>query len=137
MLNKELVVKRLSKLREYVVLLEVLRKRPRKDFFNDPFVYGNVGRYLQLSIQCVIDICNHFLAAKDARGIDGYREIILLAGKAKTIPDKLAKKIASMAGLRNILVYDYLDIDRAKLYEIVQKNLGDFKKFAVCIAKSL
>jgi uncharacterized protein YutE (UPF0331/DUF86 family) len=57
-----LIAKRLSKLREYVSLLRILRNHPQEDFINDPFVIGNVERYLQLAIQAVLDICNHIVA---------------------------------------------------------------------------
>jgi len=57
-----LIAKRLGKLREYVSLLRMLRSRPLEDFIKDPFVIGNVERYLQLAIQVVLDICNHIVA---------------------------------------------------------------------------
>ena len=49
----------------------------------------------------------------------------------------VAAKIAPMAGLRNILVHDYLDIDREKLYDLLRTHLDDFKEFGRHIAKLL
>ena len=34
-----------------------------------------------------------------------------------------------MAGLRNILVHEYVDIDLTKIYEILHKHLDDFYNF--------
>jgi len=56
------VGKRLRKPREYVGLLRKLRGRPREEFIEDPFVIGNVERYLQLAIQVVLDISNRVVA---------------------------------------------------------------------------
>ena len=35
-----------------------------------------------------------------------------------------------MAGLRNILVHDYLEINLEHIYLLLQNNLIDFKQFA-------
>jgi hypothetical protein len=40
---------RLRKLREYVGLLRMLRSRSREEFIAEPFVIGNVERYLRRS----------------------------------------------------------------------------------------
>ena len=32
-----------------------------------------------------------------------------------------------MICFRNVLVYDYLDVDRRLVYEVVQQRLGDFE----------
>ena len=33
-----------------------------------------------------------------------------------------------MAGFRNILVHEYLEIDRRQVYKVMTSNLGDFEK---------
>jgi uncharacterized protein YutE (UPF0331/DUF86 family) len=32
-----------------------------------------------------------------------------------------------MIGFRNVLVHDYLDVDRKLVYEVMQERLGDFE----------
>ena len=137
MVKSEIIVKRLSKLDEYVRLLEHLREHSKDAIVNDPYVYGNVERYLQLAIQTVIDIGNHLLAEKKAREVNEYRDVLEKLGAEGIIPSQLAAKIAPMAGLRNILVHDYLDIDREKLYDLLRTHLDDFKEFGRHIAKLL
>lgn len=41
-----------------------------------------------------------------------------------------------MAGLRNILVHDYLDVDRGRIPTFVQDRLENFEEFAVQLAGS-
>jgi uncharacterized protein YutE (UPF0331/DUF86 family) len=50
---------------------------------------------------------------------------------------RLARKLTSMAGFRNILVHEYLEIDRRRVYRILQKELGDFDRFVTAITKLL
>lgn len=40
-----------------------------------------------------------------------------------------------MAGFRNILVHDYLKIDREIVYEVILNNLKDIEKFIKVIVE--
>ena len=130
LIDPEIVQKRLEKLDQYVGLLKKLSKQPLNRFISDPFVRGNVERYLQLAIQVCLDIGNHILADIKSKAPEEFRDIFILLGENKIIPDEFAKKIAPMAGLRNILVHDYLEVDSNKIYDILQKDLSDFREFA-------
>jgi len=132
-----LIAKRLGKLREYVGLLHILRKHPEEDFVRDPFVIGNVERYLQLALQTVLDICNHIVADDRLGSVEEYRDAIRLLGESGYLDPNLTQRLIPMAGLRNILVHDYLDVDRAKIYALLQNCLEDFERFAAQIGARL
>ena len=129
--------RRLVKLREYVRLLEILGKHSEEKFLKDPFLYGNAERYLQLSIQCLLDIGNHIVAEKKLGTPADYTEIIRILGNSGIIPNELVDRILPMAGLRNILVHDYLEIDRTQIYRMIREQLGNFEIFAAHIGKLL
>jgi uncharacterized protein YutE (UPF0331/DUF86 family) len=38
-----------------------------------------------------------------------------------------ARRLTAMAGFRNILVHEYLEIDRRKVYAVLKKDLGNSK----------
>jgi uncharacterized protein YutE (UPF0331/DUF86 family) len=132
-----LIAKRLSKLREYVSLLRILRERPQEEFIKDPFVIGSVERYLQLAIQVVLDICNHIVADDRLGLVEEYRDAIRLLGQGGYLDPDLTKRLIPMAGLRNILVHDYLEVDRERLRVLLQDCLEDFERFAIQIGKLL
>jgi uncharacterized protein YutE (UPF0331/DUF86 family) len=132
-----IVAKRLGRLREYVALLRKLRCRSREEFIQDPFVIGNVERYLQLAIQVVLDISNHIVADNRLGGVEEYRDAIRLLGENGYVEPDLAQRLMPMAGLRNVLVHDYLDVDRDRIYTFVQDRLEDFEAFAVQIGRLL
>ncbi len=132
-----LIAKRLRKLREYVGLLRILRGRPREEFIEDPFVIGNVERYLQLAIQVVLDICNHIVADDRLGAVEEYRDAIRLLGQSGYLQPDLVQRLAPMAGLRNILVHDYLDVDRVRIHALLQDCLEDFEQFATQIGQRL
>jgi len=137
LIDQDIIVKRLEKLNQYLQLLEQLGKKTEQQFVNDPFVHGNAERYLQLAIQTCLDIGNHILANRATKTPDEYRDIFILLGEHDLLPKTLAEKMAPMAGLRNILVHDYLDIDLKKLYLLLKNNLDDFRAFAKAISKKV
>ena len=135
MIDEEVIIKRLEKLNQYVQLLKELIKQPQNRFVSDAFVYGNAERYLQLAIQTCMDIGNHILANIKSKTPEEYRDIFILLGENEVISVELADKMAPWAGLRNILVHDYLDINLEKIYRMLQNNLSDFSQFAGEISK--
>lgn len=72
---------------------------------------------------------NHILASIGENQIEDYVDIIDKLGERGIIPSEFAKSIRGMAGLRNILVHEYVDLDLKKIYEILQNRLGDFYDF--------
>ena len=137
MVETLVITRRLIKLREYVGLLKTIRREPRERFTTDPLVYGNAERYLQLAIQCVLDIGNHILADRKLREPEEYRDIVKTLGDHSLISPDLTERLMPLVGLRNILVHDYLDIDRPRLYDALQAELEDLEEFAKQVAKLL
>ena len=56
MLDHEAITARLDKLNEYGKILRELQKVGKSEFVADYHVYGLAERYLQLSIECLLDI---------------------------------------------------------------------------------
>ena len=42
-----------------------------------------------------------------------------------------------MAGFRNVLVHEYLEIDRRRVFRAMRDDLGDFEKFIKAVSKLL
>ncbi|MEK7166148.1 MAG: HepT-like ribonuclease domain-containing protein, partial [Patescibacteria group bacterium] len=59
-----------------------------------------------------------------------YKEIALKLGEHKIMSKEFAEtKLVEMAKYRNRLVHFYAEISAEELYQIIQKNLGDFDIF--------
>lgn len=137
MVNPEILASRLARLREYLGYLRILRRYSADRFSKDHMIRASAERYLHLAIECCLDIGNHLIADRQLRKPEDYREIFLILGEGKFIPPAFAKRIAPMGGFRNILVHDYLRVDPRKVYEVLQKRLSDFDRFAGYMAKFL
>ncbi|MHA1758966.1 MAG: type VII toxin-antitoxin system HepT family RNase toxin [Promethearchaeota archaeon] len=137
MIDINVVNSRISKLREYLKILKELRSSNKDDFLKNYRLYGLAERYLHLSIECTLDIGNHIISKLDLKKPMTYQDVFLILGENSIIPMDFSKKIAKMAGFRNILVYGYFDIDTSIVYNHLKNNLEDFEKFIEYIIKYL
>ena len=136
MVDRYIVQARIAKIREYVALLRKIRRQANKaSFVKDPLIYGNAERYLQLAIQCVLDVSNHVVADMRLNLPSDNRELFEMLAKHKVISTALSKKLTAMAGFRNVLVHEYLEIDRHRVYNALENELGDFERFIRAISK--
>ena len=138
MVDRFVVDARIAKIREYVALLrKIYRQNEEKAFLKDPLVYGNAERYLQLAIQCVLDISNHIVADLRLNLPADNRELFEMLAEHKVLSKSLSARLTSMAGFRNILVHEYLEIDRKRVFGALKNDLGDFEKFIRAVSKLL
>jgi uncharacterized protein YutE (UPF0331/DUF86 family) len=84
------------------------------------------------SIQIVIDISCNLVAVHNLGNAQTYSDCIDILERFSMLDKPLAAKIKSMAGLRNILVHEYVKIDIEKLYQMLD-YLGDFREFAKAV----
>jgi len=136
-IEKTLVTTKLSKLREYQRFLKELRAVSLEDFTRDFKVRGAVERYLQVSIECVVDVGNEIISSLQLQRPERYRDIPFILAESKIFPKAFAETIASMIGFRNLLVHDYASINVSLVYEFLQERLPDFESFIRYIAKWL
>jgi len=132
-----LITEKLSRLKEYLGYLRVLRDTPLKTFETDFRTRGAAERYLHLAIESVIDIGNEIVSALQLRRPEQYRDIPYILADAGIIPSILATEIAKMIGFRNLLVHDYAAINRALEYEFLRTRLDDFEAYMKHIAEWL
>jgi len=138
LVDRYVVRARIAKIREYVALLRKIRRLAEEpQFVKDPLIYGNAERYLQLAIQAVLDVSNHIVADMKLSLPGDSRELFDLLAKHKVLPAPLSKRLVSMAGFRNVLVHEYLEIDRRRVYQVLKDDLGDFEKFIKAVSKLL
>ena len=119
----------MDRLRECLNKLEPFRDKPRDEFEKDPYLRDIVERNLEVAIQCCIDMTHRIISIEEAVKPTDYYEGFIILGQLKVLPIEFSKKIASMAGFRNILVHEYVGIDWDEVYRNLQ-SLSDLNKFA-------
>ncbi|MEA4825342.1 MAG: DUF86 domain-containing protein [Clostridium sp.] len=135
MVKREIVISRVDKLKEYLGYLKSIKQYSKEEYINNPMIYGSSERFLHLAIECVIDIGNHVISDMRYRKPENNRDIFEVLYENKLINEKLKINLCNMAGFRNILVHDYLKIDREIVYEVILNNLKDIEKFIKVIVE--
>ncbi len=129
-LRPEVVYERLRKLREVVSNLKSLQRISREEFVTSFHHYWLAERGLQLAAEILFDIGNHVLAGEFGFSPPTYEEIPQKLHEHEVISEKLRERLRGLGGLRNILVHDYLDVDRDLLYVFLREELDCFGTFA-------
>ena len=135
MVDSNVVLSRVNKIRESVRRLVALAALSEKAFVADADACAIAERHLQIAVQSVIDIGNHVVADLDLGIPSDYKEIFALLAKHRIVSRPLARKLASMAGMRNVLVHDYMDVDLGLVYRTLRRDLGDFERFIAAVLK--
>ena len=112
-----------------VTLLEEIGQRPAKEFIADKILIGSAKYYLQVSIECCLDVANHIIAAKKYRAPKDYADTFAVIGEAGIIEKDLSHNLKQMAKFRNRLVHLYAEIDDQSVYAFIQDDLTDIKAF--------
>jgi uncharacterized protein YutE (UPF0331/DUF86 family) len=126
----------LSELSERLARLEPLRTKSRSEFARDPYLRDIVERNLELAAQCVIDLSHRIIALTGAPKPQDYYGAILQMGELGVVPPEFARRLAPLAGLRNVLIHEYLKIDWDEVHKNL-KNLGEIEAFAESVRQWL
>ena len=113
--------------------LEQHRDRSAAAIRQDPYT---VERLLELVVHVALDILAHLLSE---RGVtpSSYRAAFEDAGRGGLLPPQLAGHLADAAGLRNVLVHLYEDIDYEIVASSIPRALRDFGQFVLIFREFL
>lgn len=134
LVDQELLTAKLQELERYLKNLKKYQGISSNVLENDLDQLWIIQRGLQLCIQLVLDIGNHILAEAGI-SVREYAEIFPELARLKVISEEFARSAKGMAGLRNLLVHEYSELDMDKLVEVLNNRLDDFRRFSVFVAK--
>ena len=137
MLRPEVIRRRLQKLDDYLAILDGLRGYRLEEFLANPERYGSAERFLQLAIEAVLDMGNHVIAELELGSIETYGDIPRILAEKGYMSSELAERWTRMVGFRNILVHEYLEIDRKVVYDVLQHQLEDLRDLRKVFAQFL
>jgi uncharacterized protein YutE (UPF0331/DUF86 family) len=129
-IDREAIAARLRRLDECVAELRQLRPGTVQDYLASRRLRSTCERELQVAIQCALDIGNHVIAEENLTAPEDQADIFHILGASGILPPPFTARILPMAGFRNILVHDYLQIDHARVYSILTQALTDLEEFA-------
>lgn len=127
-LTKRQLNAKLKNLTEIYKGLKSLQRFKIKDLEKNIEHVWAVAFGIVAAIEEVLDIGQYILASKNIK-IESYREIPEKLYSEKIISRKFADKLIQMSGFRNRAIHNYPSLDIKMLYNILQNDIDDFKKF--------
>jgi uncharacterized protein YutE (UPF0331/DUF86 family) len=122
------IERRLERLSVCLKKLEPFEEKEKDEIIQDPYMQDIIERNLEVAAQAVIDIANRIISIEVLEKPRDYYEAIIRLGEAEIVPLDFAQKLAPIAGFRNILVHDYMDINWDEVYNNLQQ-LDDLSQF--------
>lgn len=139
MLKRDFIQRKIKLIQEDLAKLEAVAQFSFDQVAKDPVKYGATERYLERIITRAIDINRHCIAelGKGDESITTYQDTFLLLANFKIYPEKFAKIIAPSAGLRNVLVHEYDEVDPKLVFSSVGHALAQYTKYCDYLLKFL
>lgn len=128
-LDTEVIEERLAHLQDGLEVLSKYQGTTRQDLEDDTELRWLVQHGILTSVQVVLDLSNHLVAAMDVESPRDYRGAILALARLGILPTEFAERISGMAGLRNVIVHEYAAVDQSVVSNVLNQRLGDFAEF--------
>jgi uncharacterized protein YutE (UPF0331/DUF86 family) len=78
----------------------------------------------------VLDVAHHITTDQRFREPASFKDAITVLNENGVVDDELCRELTVMAGLRNVLVHLYRDVDPAIVFDVVETRLDVFRAFA-------
>ena len=115
---------------EYVDYLENAQECSFEEFASEIEVYSAVERNLQLSVEALTDMASHVVVDEDLGTFERARDLPGILEEHELIREDDRKTWEDMISFHNVLVHEYVDIDRRAVYDVLQHQLDDIRRLS-------
>lgn len=126
---------KLRRMRELLDQLAELGPVDEARLAAEPLVALAVERILTLLVDLAFATNSHVAVGVLSRAPDTYAESFTLAGTAGMIDAELAAALRPSVGLRNVLVHDYLEVDRSVVVRAVPLAIAQYGSYVRQVAQ--
>jgi uncharacterized protein YutE (UPF0331/DUF86 family) len=133
-MSPEVIARKLTGMTKYLKDLAPYKDSAYKEFMVDHY---KVERVIELLLMAASDIVFHLLSMKGEAPPGSYRAAFLRAGEVGILNQKLSMNLSLGAGLRNILVHEYEEIDYELLHSSIPQIIEDITDFVEEISSQL
>jgi len=136
-LNPELVRTRCQEIEESLGRLEKIKAVKKEDFLKDRDLQDIACYRLLVAIEAALGLCYHVSAKHLKRVPEEYAECFAILSDAQIVPKELSETLQRMARFRNLLVHMYWKLDYPAVYDLIQHQLVDLRRFSEAIVSRL
>lgn len=133
MVDEQVLLAKISQVRRHLRRVRDRLPRSEETLLADEDLQDVVVHNLWLALQNCIDIAAHVVADEGLGQPSGLAELFDLLGQHQIIPTELVAPLRKAAGLRNIIVHEYVRVDIALIYRIASAGVSDLETFLLAI----
>ena len=135
MVDKALLAKAIADIRDAVKRIREVLPGDAGEFAADRTIREVVVLNLFVALQQCLSLAVHWLADEGRDVPAGYREVFLALADRKVLSADLAARLATAAGLRNLIAHRYGVLDWARIHAIASSDLDDLLEFCEQLAR--
>jgi uncharacterized protein YutE (UPF0331/DUF86 family) len=136
LVDPERVHERLGRLEPLLALLDGVRASGEQAYLSVAHTKLATQRALQLAVQIWIDVGAHLMAELGLPPADDYRGVFSRLEEAEIFDADLAGRLRKAAGVRNLLVHGYAEVDDRKVWEALA-GLDDLRDYAAAVNRAI
>ena len=129
MVDKALILRKLSELEEYLNQIREYSNIAVSDYSKDWKTQRIVERTLQMVIETCVDIAGHIISDQGFRIPKSYADAFRVLHEENVLDKKLFDTMEKIAKFRNIVVHHYDKVDPEIVVTILRKHLDDFLSY--------
>ncbi len=136
-LAREAIFPRIDGIRKNAERLATLATLSETEFFQED-AFALAQHHLRLALEGIFHIGSHILSRLPGGRAVEYKEIARKLGELKVVPHDFAQKtLVPMAGMRNMLVHNYADMDPKQFRKTVIAHHHDIETYLQYIKEFL
>ena len=137
MVDRDLIIAKAGSIQKHLKRIAAKSDVDTNSFLSDVDRQEVISFNLHLVIENCIDIAAHIIS-EEGYGMPGSAsDMFYLLEENSFVDRKLTEKMVKAVGLRNLIVHEYAKVDLGRLYQIVQKDIGDIKDFLAAVFRKL
>lgn len=134
MVDKTILASKIASTQDAVARIRAVLPLDVEQFSADRTTREVVILNLFVAIQGCLSLAAHWLADEGLDVPRSYAEMFTRLHERKVIPHELAKRLASAAGLRNLVAHQYGILDWARVHELAVHHTQDLLEFCAHLA---
>ena len=133
MVDIDRILAKFEMLDRFTGIIQNLSQTDIETFMADPVLIGSMRYYLQVSIECCLDVAAHVISSERYRAPKDYADTFTILKDKGILPAELAHKLRQMTKFRNRLVHLYGEIDDQAIHQIARSDIRDMDQFKEAI----
>jgi uncharacterized protein YutE (UPF0331/DUF86 family) len=136
-LDGDVVRGRCQEIEQSLFRLQAIRAAGREAFLGDADI-KDIGCYrLLIAIEAALALCYHVSARRLRSVPDDYAGCFQGLESGGVIPADLSTRLQQMARFRNLLVHVYWQIDYGRVFDVIEHDLDDLRRFSQTVVALL